>query len=372
MRPRKQAIRESFEELDELRRYYKGTIEEVKVTFLRLLKEEPGRALAETTRRVGISERRGRYWWETYCQSGLHGLLERRVWRRNELEKNVPRVAFSSQHSGSNSPSASKDAFSHLIDYPAFVNAVAGISELDNALEWSHAFRTILVEHIPEVQYALVNVRVNANINRNAEASGMLVVRQYRDRSGTVRESIGSEVETGSYETIIVRGQEQGFPFENYHFPPAGFDFFMRKGSRGQQSTNENEPNIYVGSILLFRSRSLEPFSPSTLDLIERLRPFITFVFTSFITRVHRESPGMDIYRESIARIAGEANLSNREQTILNLLLIGYSEKKIADLLNISMKTVESHMYSLYRKTGVTKVNELFGRYQTPIRHTRN
>lgn len=372
MRPRKQTIRESFEELDELRRFYNGTIEEVKLMFLRMLKEEPGRPIAETTRRIGISERRGRYWWETYCQNGLRGLLERRVWRRDELEKNVPRMQVPRVQKGR--PRANgATALQHAIDYPAFINAVASIADVENPHEWGLQLRNLLIEHIPEVDHAVVSVRVSVDLDEGTEREERIVVRRYKGNSGEIKESIESESRVSNYETIIAKGQEQQFPFERYHFPPAGFDFFLRKGLREQQTlSDESDPSACLGSILLFRSRGKTPFSPETLDLIERLRPFITYVLTSFIARTQREMPGLEFYSEAIARIAGEANLSNREQIILNLLLIGYSEKKIADSLNISTKTVESHIYSLYRKTGVTKVNELFARYQTPVGYSRN
>lgn len=372
MRPRKQIIRESFEELDELRRYHHGTIEEVKLMFLRMLKEDSTRPIAETTRRVGISERRGRYWWETYCRNGLRGLLERRVWGRGELEKTVPRIQ--SGHDAKHRRSANGIVPPHhqLIDYPAFVNAVAGISDLENPMEWTRAFGNLFIEQIPEVDYAVISVRITADIDNEGEREEKIVVRQYQDQSGEIKESIEAEEQIHNFEKVLAQGKERGFPFDQYHYPPTGFDFFLRRSKESQSSGKEADPNVCLGSLLLFRNKHLSPFSPETLDLIERLRPFITYVLTSFIARRRRDMPGLEFYSEAIARIAGEANLSNREQIILNLLLIGYSEKKIADSLSISPKTVESHIYSLYRKTGVTKVNELFARYQTPVGYTRN
>lgn len=373
MRPRKQIIRESFEELDQLRLFYNGTIEEVKLMFLRLLKEDPERPIAETTRRVGISERRGRYWWDTYCRNGLRGLLERRVWRRDELEKNVPKIQAQRANKGRNKVNGAGSALQHVIDYPAFINAVAGISDLENPMEWARALGNLFIEQLPEVDYAVVSVRITVDIDKDTEREGRIVVRQYRDKSGELKESIESEKKVNNYEKVIDQGKQQGFPFDRYHYPPAGFDFFLRKGLRDQQTmSSDSEPTSCLGSILLFRNKHLPSFSPETLDVVERLRPFITYVLTSFIARRRRETPGLEFYSEAIARIAGEANLSNREQIILNLLLIGYSEKKIADSLHISTKTVESHIYSLYRKTGVTKVSELFARYQTPIGYSRN
>lgn len=53
-------------------------------------------------------------------------------------------------------------------------------------------------------------------------------------------------------------------------------------------------------------------------------------------------------------RIEGpvEVELSRREQQVFRLLLKGMPNKEIASLLEISSKTVEEHLSSIYRKTG--------------------
>ena len=45
--------------------------------------------------------------------------------------------------------------------------------------------------------------------------------------------------------------------------------------------------------------------------------------------------------------------LSEREQDVFQLLLQGRSNKEIASSLEISTKTVEEHLTSIYRKIGV-------------------
>jgi DNA-binding NarL/FixJ family response regulator len=44
---------------------------------------------------------------------------------------------------------------------------------------------------------------------------------------------------------------------------------------------------------------------------------------------------------------------TEREREILNLIAEGYKRREIADDLNISVKTVEKHLYHLRRKTNL-------------------
>lgn len=51
--------------------------------------------------------------------------------------------------------------------------------------------------------------------------------------------------------------------------------------------------------------------------------------------------------------------LTNREQEILEELILGRKNKEIAEKFFISVKTVENHLYSMYQKIGVTSRLEL-------------
>ena len=46
-------------------------------------------------------------------------------------------------------------------------------------------------------------------------------------------------------------------------------------------------------------------------------------------------------------------NLTQREEDVLELLLKGHSNTKIAKTLSISIHTVKAHVESIYRKFGV-------------------
>jgi two-component system response regulator DegU len=60
--------------------------------------------------------------------------------------------------------------------------------------------------------------------------------------------------------------------------------------------------------------------------------------------------------RESIEQ--GTEILTEREREVLKALSKGYSNQKLADLLVVSPKTVQNHLYSIYHKIGVSSRSE--------------
>ena len=54
--------------------------------------------------------------------------------------------------------------------------------------------------------------------------------------------------------------------------------------------------------------------------------------------------------------------LTKRQCQILNLVSLGHSNREIAVLLNISVRTVEVHRFQLMRKWNVRNVAQLLGR----------
>jgi DNA-binding NarL/FixJ family response regulator len=82
------------------------------------------------------------------------------------------------------------------------------------------------------------------------------------------------------------------------------------------------------------------------IDAIKSLavhEPFFTAkvseaLLDSFLARSHREG----------------STLTNRERSIVQLIAEGYTNKQIANLLNISLKTVETHRASIMRKLNLS------------------
>jgi len=89
-----------------------------------------------------------------------------------------------------------------------------------------------------------------------------------------------------------------------------------------------------------------KPFNDQ--HLIERIQQAIEKSRSQQV-EVHRQ-------REAQARLQA---LSERERQVLHCIVAGYSNKKIARELNISVKTVETHRANLMAKMQVGSVSEL-------------
>lgn len=65
-------------------------------------------------------------------------------------------------------------------------------------------------------------------------------------------------------------------------------------------------------------------------------------------------------YKMIIDNALGDFDISEREQDICFLSLLGYPNSLIADKLNISIGTVKNHKYSIYHKLDITTEREMF------------
>lgn len=355
-RTRSIRIRESLEELEHLRRYHKGTPQERRILFLSFLKEDRRRTIPEAARKADISDRRGRRWWDAYREGGLSKLLDLRIWKVQELEP----IEYNGQFPGAADAEEALKQVDANIDFPAFLVAIAGLAEMTEPALWARSLGDLLMSFFSEIDYAVVNVKSGVDLTKSSRD---FVFHQHVSASGELTQEVGSirgKKHKFVYEEMIEQGKRRGFAFEHYHFPPAGFDLFVKP------SQEKGGDAIHIGSFLLLRKKDQSPFSQETLDLIERLRPFLTFLFTDFIFRNKTTKPGADLFTEAVSKVAGDVGLSAREQEVLLLEMLGHSYEEIGDLLSISPKTVQSHVRSVYQKAGVNRLSEFFARYFTP------
>jgi DNA-binding CsgD family transcriptional regulator len=65
------------------------------------------------------------------------------------------------------------------------------------------------------------------------------------------------------------------------------------------------------------------------------------------------------VVREKLARVAIAAQLSARERTVLDLLLLGQRSDEIAEALEISARTAKFHQANILKKLGVDSRTDL-------------
>jgi DNA-binding CsgD family transcriptional regulator len=67
--------------------------------------------------------------------------------------------------------------------------------------------------------------------------------------------------------------------------------------------------------------------------------------------------------------VVSERNLTASEVRVADLIMLGKSSKEIADMLNISIRTVETHRHNLRTKLGLEKTKR---NLQSYLRHRSN
>jgi DNA-binding CsgD family transcriptional regulator len=399
-RPRAE-LRESLEKIDDLLHMYSGAPQEPRVRMLRLLGEDPGRTLADVSRVLATSERTVERWWQTYASDGLASLLSvgRRGGRRRRisdealqdfranLESDGFRTISDAQewlrerygieygrtaiwnllragtrasrglwtvHQARGSAHiAGRSDPSHAFqsDFVAFLNALPSTTD---PVEWITTFREALLGLFEEVDRISIVVNTLCDLVDPEEYVPTFSIRMHT-KGGTIPSgsiSIGHVGERrGRFEEICEDFRQKGFPIHEYH-APHGFDYHY-KG------------HAYLGTIILWREVTAPPISDHTIDAIQSLEPFLTFMLTDLVTRHEYMKPVDRVFHDAFDRLVEEAALSPQERRIIVLQLRGYSYKEMADLLSVSVDTVKKHFKQIHRKTGTRGQAELFAKYFT-------
>jgi DNA-binding CsgD family transcriptional regulator len=157
--------------------------------------------------------------------------------------------------------------------------------------------------------------------------------------------------EGGDAARVLDKMRVDGYPLSQFHTPHS-FEYYY----------NEE----YVGLLILFRDKSRTPVSQETLDAIQALHPFFTFILAHLVMRSRFFNPSNPLFYDSLESLLTEAKLSNQQLRIVTHLLLGRSYKEIAGLLSIAEGTVKKQLNLIYQKTGTHGQNELFAKYFAP------
>lgn len=343
------SVRETPELLRRLLRQYEGARDYPRLLMLLVFCENPAIANRDLARTIRVPESTVRRWKTLYREQGLPGLMQMEEGERQRLQE-----LLAMPSSSLSLPPASSEK---LI---AFLNNLPVTSD---SVQWSRAMRTLLIETFDEIDYALVNVRVNFPAGWTVDAGVPQKIGadlMYRkDVFGAGYEYVPSvrwdKPDSGpKWKKLLEEGERNGFAFDKYH-SPVGFDFYI----------GDMEPE-YMGCIVLLRDRGKPIISDGTLQLFEQCRPFLARVFLSHTTLLQSEQPGVYLYNNIMAYIDADPPLTSREWEVVLMLLMGHTYDEAADLLFITKSTMISHVRNIYRKTRVTKLSELFGRIFAP------
>jgi DNA-binding CsgD family transcriptional regulator len=132
----------------------------------------------------------------------------------------------------------------------------------------------------------------------------------------------------------------------------------------------QNATRIIVIVIVILMA-SLVPLSLWIFD-----RSYTASIFWAIFT-VSYQIPGL-VYcknylfnKGTLSKKIGISSLTKRENEIATAICNGYKYEEIAEKLNISLSTVKTHSYTIYRKLGINNNRELMQIFMgTPENHT--
>jgi transposase len=399
-------VQESLKALRDLEDEHRGTPLESRIRMLRLLKERPGRTLADVGPMVGRSERSVQRWWEIYQKQGLQVLMNaqqrggkpRRIdgeglaafqhkleidgfsqlkdaqqWLEQEFGVRYSRSGL--WHLMRREMRAGPRGWTLLSDDPAgpvtgragaggdpstpamgisaqairFLNALPTSSD---AVEWGSKFRTAIREVLGDVDRVSVNVNLDCSLSNPEE---------YRPGMTITHRVTGGQTEDGSLavekrgmkpsERLLEDVRRQGFQFDLYHTPCA-FDYYYGG-------------HAYLGTILLWREIGKPAVEEATVRLMAELEPFLIFALSDLVARHQSERPIGRVFHDALEDLVAEAELSPQEERIVVLQLMGHSYKEMADILSVTVDTVKKHFKQIHKKTRTRGQAELFAKYFT-------
>lgn len=426
-RKRVEHIKESLETLRALEEQYKGTPEEERASFLRILKENPSFKHADVARILGRSEPTVQRWWRAYKQGGLEATLDVRksgggkparlndagmeALRRKVLEEGIRDTRQLQEWL--------KSEFG--IDYSRAGVQYLLRARIDGNSQAQHEEESPLniddveqsdVQDFPESDQEMPTGLPTPN--GPANPSGLIIPRDIlaflnaipvthdiREWIQSFRETFKTLLADVDRVSIIINVDCDLRDPENYRR-----EMVIAQLSRGDEKAkntvvvvkNEGGDNrskiyleslasqkfpleqyhkplaidyflsgkAYIGTMFFWRDRTSPEISQRTIDTIAALEPFIIFLFSDVVARNKYSDTVNKSFNESLAYILGNAGLTDRERQVVILQLFGHTYDQIADKLYISIDTVRKYVTSIYRKTGTHSYTELFAKYFTP------
>lgn len=338
--------------------------------MLYLLKEDPGRTLREVAEMLGVSHQATKRWWKWYTEGGVAELLQQTVDRRHmssndlllSLRDHINAGTFrsleqveawlgTSPHQEHKKGGARRESGVAVEKVIEFMNSLPSTGDV---VVWRDLFGAALCRLFDDIDRVSVSLNLNVDlISPEAYGDPAFSTVQVIQNSKSARVPMTSEAASGSHaERLMKNIRLQGFPLENYH-PPIFYSYYYRESA-------------YLGTMILWRERHRRPITRETVEMINSLHHFFSFLFTDVVVQVRHMEPANHLFVEALDRVAEEHDLSLQERRVLTFLLSGASHEMIASSMHIAVATVRTHIRAIYQRTGVHSVSELFAQYFVP------
>lgn len=394
-RRREGSIRESLEDLQRLEAQYRGKPEATRITVLRLLKEDPNLGIESVGALVGYSKPTVKRWWRAYREGGLEAVIKmtsRHQPRPDEgmilLKQKVLAGEFADlkevenwldayragRHGrarsraivGGDVPGARRTATAEKgggmaaephppLTAERLLQFVSSLPMTHDIQSWSASFREALQKFLGDVDRVSITLNVQCDlINPEKYRPDIIISQSIHSGSKAVNPILEGTDKDGRehLNRLMDNLRRRSFPFSNYHDP---YTFVYYHGG-----------HAYLGLIALWRDREKSRISKDTIDAMERLRGFFTYILSDFVARYQITRPIDNTFNHALAGVTAKTGLTMQERRIMILQLLGLSYEEVASTLNISLNTVRYHLRSIYSKTGAHSQAELFAKYFTP------
>lgn len=115
--------------------------------------------------------------------------------------------------------------------------------------------------------------------------------------------------------------------------------------------------DLFLGVVTIYRKKEEGDFTSDEMFIVKAFSDHLNLRFYEYYTKDSKNSSSKSY---SIANLASQYNLTNREVEVLQLIFEDMDNDQIADKLCISGYTLKKHVQNLYRKFNVsTKWNLL-------------
>lgn len=138
-------------------------------------------------------------------------------------------------------------------------------------------------------------------------------------------------------------------------------DFLARDGLHFGVNFYAYSSGRNIGDLRIWRSSKREDFSRRDLEILNALGPAFTNAMRACRTAEQNSNGEMGLLN-AMEDVALNAGLTAREKEIAVAVLVGNSDKQIADTFCIAVSTVRTHLKHIYRKLGVSGRTQLINR----------